>query len=275
MHLSRTSSQGKIRTFTWDVDEQRLDAEAIKTATAIIHLAGASIADKPWTKKRKQEILESRTHSTALLCHALKHNPNNVKTFVSSSGVNYYGVDKDQNLFTEDSAPGDDYLSNVVVQWEQEVDKISELGIRIVKLRTGFVLSKDGGALKELARPIKLGVGAPLGTGKQRVSWIHIDDVCEMFIKAISDSSMNGGYNAGGPYPVSNEELTKAIAKVLGKPLWLPNIPAFVLKMLLGEMVDLVLEGTSVSSQKIQQAGFTYNFDSLESALRNIYNKPA
>jgi uncharacterized protein (TIGR01777 family) len=245
----------------------------LTNTTAIIHLAGASIADKPWTEKRKKQILETRTHSTALLNRALQHSLNKVTTFVSASGANYYGYDKDERLFTEDDYHGDDYLADVVVQWENVVDKIQELNIRTVKMRTGFVLSKDGGALKELARPVKLGVGASLGTGKQRVSWIHIDDVCAMFIKALTDQSMEGVYNAGGPSLVTNEELTKTIAKVLGKPLWLPNIPSFVFKLLLGEMADLVLQGTSISSQKIQKAGFTYKFGTLEWALKDIYNK--
>ena len=273
-HVSRSRGHGKIRTYTWNVKEQTIDPSAFNDATAIVQLAGASVADKPWTKKRKKEILESRTHSTALIATKLKEIPNKVKCFVSASGVNVYGFDKNGELFNEGDAPADDFLARVVIQWEKEADRVSELGIRTVKLRTGFVLSANGGALKELERPINLWVGAALGSGEQLVSWIHIDDLCEMFIKAITDNSMTGVYNAGGPSPVSNKDLTKAIANVLRKPLWLPNIPGFVLKLLLGEMAELVLQGTSVSSLKIQQAGFNYRFETLESALQDIYTKP-
>src|SRR6185369_8414397 len=172
-----------------------------------------------------------------------------IKTFVSASAIGYYGFEDDK-VFIEEDKPGADFLAQVTWQWENEINKIIELGLRVVKIRIGIVLSKEGGALNEMAKPIKLGVGSPLGTGKQFLSWIHIDDLCQMFMKAIEDEKMNGAYNATTNW-CTNEEMTRAIAIILKKPLWLPAVPSFVLKTILGEMANIVLNGSKVSSEKI------------------------
>jgi uncharacterized protein len=266
-HLGRAKKVGTIPSFVWDVDSGTLDEQALWNVDTVIHLAGAGVADKRWTEKRKREILESRTKSTALLARYLSKY-HNVKTVVSASAIGYYGFGLDETEFTEESKPGSDFLAHVVNAWEREVDKIQNK--RVVKLRIGIVLSENGGALKEMITPIKWYVGAPLGTGKQCMSWIHLDDLCRMFIKAVEDNSMLGVYNAASPNAVTNAEFTQAIAKSIHKPVWLPAIPAFVLKAIVGDMADIVINGSIVSSKKIQQTGFKFLYPNLDNALNDL-----
>ncbi len=268
-HLGRTKREGKVKSFVWDVDRQQFDKEALKGVEAIIHLAGAGIADQRWTEKRKQEILDSRIFSTRLLYRALAEGNHSVKTVVSASAIGYYGFGHTNEVFTETSKPGSDFLAQVTHQWENEMDKFQEV-VRLVKLRVGIVLSERGGALKEMAKPVRYFVGAPIGSGKQFMSWIHIDDLCNMFMKAIDDHSMQGAYNAVGPYAVTNRELTNAIGRVLHRPVILPPVPGFVLKLVLGEMADLVVQGSNISSEKILATGFIYQFNTLEEALTDL-----
>ncbi|WP_276368457.1 TIGR01777 family oxidoreductase [Chryseolinea sp. H1M3-3] len=272
-HLSRTTRSGNAQTFLWNVDKNQLDPAAIQPAHAIIHLAGAGVADKPWTKERKNEIISSRTLSTRLLYDELKKGNHQVRTFISASGIGYYGSDDSENFFTENDKTGDDFLADVVRRWEEAADQIAELGIRVVKIRIGVVLSEKGGALQEIMRPVKFYAGAPLGSGKQYVSWIHLDDLCNLFIKTLEDETLQGVYNAVAPHPVTNKELTYAIAKALNKPLIIPAVPSFVLKLLLGEMADLVLKGAKVSGQKIQSAGFRFKFEHIQDALKDLLVK--
>jgi uncharacterized protein (TIGR01777 family) len=267
VHIGRVGKSRMVPAFKWDIQKQVVQDEAFHDVDAVIHLAGAGVADKRWTTKRKKEILESRTQSTALLAHYLEKNPQ-VKTVIAASAIGYYGFDCSEKELTEDSPAGKDFLAEVVKAWEGEVDKIKSK--RIVKLRIGIVLSEKGGALKEITTPVRWGVGAALGSGKQQTSWIHIDDVCRMFIHAVENDSLHGVYNATGLSAVSNSYLTKAIAKAIKKPVWLPNIPSFVLKIILGEMADMVVTGNNVSSRKMQQTGFVFNFPSLEDALKDL-----
>lgn len=269
-HLGRTARQGKVPRYVWDIEQGLIDEQAFENVLGIVHLAGAGVADKPWTPKRKLEILESRTKSTALLAHYLEKK-SEIKTVVSASAIGYYGFGLSQEELTEASNAGTDFLASVVKAWEQEVDKIQNK--RVVKLRIGIVLSEKGGALKELLQPIRWNVGAPLGNGQQFMSWIHIDDLCRMFIQALENEAMRGVYNATGPHAITNRELTSAIAKKLHKPLWLPAVPAFVLRMLLGEMAGMILNGSVVSSAKIQKAGFSFQYPTVESALDNLLKK--
>jgi uncharacterized protein (TIGR01777 family) len=267
VHLGRTKKTGNVPSFVWDVEKGMIEEDAFQDVDNVVHLAGAGVADQRWTKMRKQEILESRTKSTALLARHLEKYPH-VKAIVSASAIGYYGFGLTDKEYTEESNPGTDYLASVVSAWEGEVDKIQNK--RVVKMRVGIVLSEKGGALKEMMKPIQWGVGSPLGTGKQYMSWIHLDDLCRRFIRAAEDQTMRGAYNATGLYAVTNKELTCAIAKALHKSLWLPPVPKFILKIVVGEMADIVLNGSVVSSQKIQQTGFTFQFNSLEEALNNL-----
>lgn len=269
--LGRTIKTQHVKTFLWNIDEQRIEENAFLNVHTIIHLAGAGISDKRWTQKRKQEILESRTKSTRLLKDELNKRTHHIKNFISASAIGYYGFEDYEKEFVESDKPGKDYTAKVTHEWENEVDKIATLGLRVVKIRTGIVLSNQGGALTKLARPIKLMAGAPLGSGKQYLSWIHIDDLCNIYIKGIEDNSMEGAYNAAAPNPVTNKMFTQVLAKVLHKPLFLPNVPAFILKIILGEMADIVLNGSKISSKNIQGRGFNFQFKTLESALRDLF----
>jgi uncharacterized protein len=267
-HLSRSSKSGRVPSFVWDVDKGEMDSKALEGVDAIIHLAGAGVADKRWSKSRKEEILMSRVKSTELLYNTLLATPNTVKAVVSASAIGYYGFQSDEEL-TEESKQGSDFLAKVTNQWETEVGKLTDLKIRVVKLRIGIVLSEKGGALVEMAKPIRWGVGSPLGTGSQYISWIHLDDLCEMFIHAIDTDQMNGAFNAVTGNWVTNKEMTKAIAHELKRPLWLPNVPTFVLRIVVGEMAAIVLGGSKVSADKIKKTGFKFKYDKLEAALEN------
>jgi uncharacterized protein (TIGR01777 family) len=266
-HLGRSKKSGRVKSFEWDVNASSIEPDALQNIDGVVHLAGAGIADERWSKKRKREILESRTKSTALIVQKLNEGNNTVKALVSASAIGYYGMTLEATEFTEASEPGTGFLADVVTAWEHEADRL--VNKRLVKIRIGVVLSKNDGALTEIAKPVRLGFGAPLGTGNQYVSWIHLDDLCAMFVKAVEDESMQGPYNATAD-AVTNRELTKAIAKTLHRPLWLPAVPAFALKIFLGEMGDLVLYGSNVTSNKIRQAGFSFKFETLEKALNNL-----
>lgn len=270
VHLSRNAKTGKVRAYAWDISSGTLDEQAFNGVDAVIHLAGAGVADKRWTSARKREILDSRVKSTRLLANFLVTQRHRVKTFISASAIGYYGFGLTNEVFTEESKPGTDFLARVVTEWERGVQVVQTLDIRTVLLRIGIVLSNKGGALKEMARPIRFGFGAPLGTGKQYLSWIHIDDLCNMFVFAMENEGLAGIYNATGTQPVTNAEFTQAVAGELKKPMWLPAVPPFVLKLLLGEMADMIINGSVVSSQKIQRAGFQFQYTELGVALKHL-----
>ncbi|QKZ11230.1 TIGR01777 family oxidoreductase [Spirosoma sp. KUDC1026] len=271
-YLSRsTKSIPGVNVYQWDVKKGHLDPQAIMTADHIIHLAGAGVADERWTDDRKEEILNSRTQSTALLAQALAKNPHKVKSFIGSSAIGYYGSDTGDRPLNETSSGGSDFLAQVTRAWERSEDQVAALGIRTVKLRIGVVLAQDGGALPKLAQPIRLGAGAPLASGQQYISWIHLDDLCRLFIQAVEDESWQGVYNAVAPGPVTNETLTRDIAKVLRRPLILPNIPAFAIKLMFGEMATTVTGGNYVLNKRItDETSFQYQYADLNRALENL-----
>ena len=260
-----------VRVFDWDIYNQKIDADCIVGVDAIIHLVGEGIAEKPWTNKRKKQIIESRTVSIRLIYGLLKNNPNHqVKHVISASAVGYYS-DRGYELLTEDSSPNNDFLAHSCVEWEKAVDEGMALGLRIVKFRTGIVLSDLGGALPQLDKTIKLNIGSPLANGKQWISWIHLNDAVNMYLFAIENPDLHGAYNMAAPNPATNKQLTEAIAKELNKVLWAPNVPKFVLRVILGKMVTAVIGSTKVSVDKIQEAGFKFNYPDLEGTLHNLY----
>ena len=278
----KTSTISGLSYAQWNVEAQTIDRQAIEKADYIIHLAGAGVADKRWTKKRKQEIVDSRVKSSQLIVDSLKTIPHKVKAVVSASAIGWYGPD---NLtpspsperegsrlrkFIESDPAANDFLGTTCKLWEESIEPVTQMGIRLVKLRTGIVLSKDGGALKEFIKPLKFGIAAILGNGKQIISWIHIDDLVNMFVFAIEKENMKGSYNAVAPQPVSNKELTLQLAKER-KKLFLPvHVPSFILKMILGEMSMEVLKSTTVSSNKIDKAGFQFQFPDITTTLQDI-----
>jgi uncharacterized protein (TIGR01777 family) len=271
-HLSRTpGTNPEVNTFLWDVNKGQIDEQCIAGVDTIVHLAGANVGDGRWTEKRKKEIIESRTKSIGLIYKLLKAKPQHtVKSVISASGISFYG-DRADNLLTETSAPGTDFLANVSLQWEHAVDAGESLGLRLAKFRTGIVLDANGGALPVIARPIKLGLGAALGNGKQWVSWIHLQDAIDMYLYAIENENIAGDYNMIAPHPVTNKQLTAAIAKELHRPLWLPKVPGFALDLALGEMAGMVLSSQKASAQKIEDAGFKFKYPTLIWALKDIY----
>jgi len=270
--LSRSNKPvAGVAVYEWDIKTGKIDPQAIQTADHIIHLAGAGIADERWTDERKKEILTSRTQSTELLAKALAGQPHHVKSFVGSSAIGYYGGDTGDRPLTETSPAGSDFLAQVTRAWERSEDQVAALGIRTVKLRTGVVLTMAGGALPKLAQPVRLGAGAPIGSGQQYISWIHIDDLCRMYIEAIQNESWTDVYNAVGPTPATNEGLTRAIAHELNRPMLLPNIPNFVIKLMFGELAITVTGGNYVLNKRIaEETNFSYRFGELDAALRDL-----
>lgn len=272
-HISRSlPKNGKVKTYLWNVRKQFIDDNCLNDVDTIIHLAGAPIAQKRWTAKRKEEILESRTQSIALLYQVMRQKPNKVKTVISASATGYYS-DRGEELLDENSSPATDFLGTCCVKWEQAVDEGKEFNCRIVKYRTGVVLDKDGGALKPMVFPVKLGIGSPLGSGKQWVPWIHYQDVINLYLFAIENEALEGVFNMTAPHPAMNEELMHALAKTLRKPWWAPRVPAFVLKLLMGEMAKVVLASTKTSAEKIYLSGYEFKYVSVEDALKAIYGK--
>ncbi|GAB3896586.1 TIGR01777 family oxidoreductase [Larkinella knui] len=272
--LSRSAAKKEISNVTvyqWDIDKGHIDPQAILTADHIIHLAGTGIADERWTDQRKQQIIESRTKSTQLLASALRSGKHHVLSFIASSAIGYYGGDTGDRPLTETSEGGSDFLAQVVRAWERSVDEIAGLGIRTVKLRTGIVLTMEGGALPKLVQPIRLGAGAPLGSGQQYMSWIHIDDLCRMYLQATTEAHWQGVYNAVAAKPVTNETFTRQIIELLDKPRLLPRVPAFAIRLLFGEMAIVVLGGNYVLNKRIrEETTFKYLFPDLLPALKDL-----
>lgn len=278
--LSRSSDNKQslingVRYAKWDIKNQTIDSAAIQQADYIIHLAGAGVADKRWTKKRKKEIIESRTKSSELIIKSLKEIPNKIKAIVSASAIGWYGPDISKtNSFKETDKANDDFLGETCKVWEESIEPVTLMHIRLVKLRTGIVLSKDGGALKEFIKPLRAGIAAILGNGKQVVSWIHIDDIARMYVQALENEKLSGVYNAVAPKPVSNKALVLELAKQMKGKFHIPiYVPSFVLKMMLGEMSIEVLKGATVSGDKIRSTGFQFLFPTLESALKDLLMK--
>lgn len=265
---------GNLSYAQWDIDSQQVDKAAIENADYIIHLAGAGIADKRWSKKRKREIANSRVKGGELLVKALGEIPNKIKAVVSASAIGWYGADPvipNPNPFREDDPADTAFLGETCKRWEESLAPVTQMGKRLVKLRTGIVLSNQGGALKEFKSPLRFGFAAILGNGKQVISWIHIDDLVRMYISAIEDQQLNGTYNAVAPAPVSNKKFTFLLARINKGQFFIPvHVPSFILKIVLGEMSIEVLKSATVSCDKIHYSGFVFLFPSIEAAFENL-----
>lgn len=269
-----TTSKSKIvqeenyKGFYWNPKAKEIDADCFKEVDAIVHLAGTTVS-KRWTPSYKKEILSSRTETTALLVNTLRESTHTVKQVVSASAIGIY-PDSLINYYDEShNEISSSFLGQVVSVWEQASDEFLKLNITVSKIRIGLVLSNKGGALMEIVKPIKFGLGAAFGNGKQWQSWIHIKDLANLFLYVLQNN-LRGVYDAVAPNPISNSELTKTAASVLHKPLFMPNIPKFFMKLVLGEMHILLFESQRVSSKKIADEGFLFKFNYLEPALNNL-----
>jgi len=268
----RNISLKNVTLYRWDITRNFIEEKAITTADYIIHLAGANIAEKRWTKKRKQKIIDSRVKTAELIFEKLKTTPHHIKAVISASGIGYYG-DRDDQLLTEESKPVNDFLSISCQQWEKAVNKMADLNLRVVINRMGIVLSKQGGGLPKLDLPVKWHLGPIFGNGKQLMSWIHIEDLCNIFLHAIENEKIKGTYNAVAPGYCTNKSFIKTIAKALNKKILLFKVPEFLLYLGLGQMADLLCFSNKVSCEKIIATGFKFRYPELLTALKQIYGK--
>lgn len=257
----------------WDPFKGQIDEEAIRQADYIIHLAGANVAEKRWTPRRKKEILDSRVRSGKFLSESLVRIPNRIRAVIGASAQGWYGPDPQiPNLtpFQESDPVYPDFLGSTCQLWEESLHPIKEAGIRLISLRIGIVLSTRGGALAEFRKSLRFGIAPILGTGKQVISWIHIRDLVSLIRWSLATESISGIYNAATPHPVSNRELMQALARCSHR-LFIPiPVPQFLLKIVLGEMSIEVLKSTTISSRKIQGAGFQFSFPVIDQALSNL-----
>ncbi len=244
----------------------KLDAEA--SFDAIINLAGEGIADARWTTKRKQILKDSRIKTTEQLVSFIDRANNKPDVLVSGSAVGFYG-DKGNVALDENSLPYDDFSHRLCAEWEEAANNAEAYGVRVCILRTGLVIGNDGGFLKRMLPPFKFGLGGRLGDGSQWMSWIHRDDLIKMMELLIDSPTLLGVFNGTAPNPVTNDEFTRCLAKTLNRPAFLPA-PAFALKILLGELAELLLGGQRAFPKRIQDAGFQFTFENLEDALRDV-----
>lgn len=269
-HLSRRADpQAEFPTFAWQPEKGTYDKKAFENVDAIINLAGAGIVDKRWTDERKRIIIESRTETNSLIAKYLQTEKHNIKAYISASAIGFY-ADRGATLMTEKDVSGKGFLAQSTVAWENAIAKVRETGVRTVALRIGIVLSTEGGALPEMLKPFHFRLGTYFGDGQQYVSWIHIDDMCRMFLFALENEKMSGVFNAVAPQPLTNYEFTKAMIEAKGGGYMLFPAPAFALRLVMGEMATTVLGSTNVSSQKIENQGFVFNFKDAVSALKDL-----
>jgi uncharacterized protein (TIGR01777 family) len=269
------SSNPKIRYAHWDIEKNKMDDDAMFDIDAVIHLAGAGVVEKRWSEKYKKEIADSRTKSSSILMDALSKGNHRVKTFISTSAIGWYGPDKPNIVpFLEEAPSNNDFLGTTCKAWEESVKPCLNMGIRLCIVRTGIVLSNKGGALKEFIKPIKMGMAAILGNGEQMISWIHIKDLCRLYVHLLEKENLSGVFNGVAPSPVSNKTLTISLAKKIRKSFFIPiHVPSFVLKWVMGESSIEVLKSTTVSSEKIHSTGFQFLFPTITPALNELTNR--
>ncbi|PVX51072.1 hypothetical protein C7377_1405 [Balneicella halophila] len=270
--ISRSNKSRKdVDVYQWDLKKAYIDKEAFKGVDAIVHLSGANISANRWSETYKKLIADSRIETSQLLFDSVTKYNIPLKTFISASAIGYYGTFTSDKVLTEDSPPGNDFLAKVCIEWEKKAKQFQTIGARTATIRTGVVLSNKGGALPQITKPIKWGVGANLGNGQQYMPWIHIDDLVNIYLKCIENSSMHGTYNATSPDSITNKKITKQLAKYLNRPLWLPNIPKSILKLILGERANLLLEGTRIFPKRLLNQKFSFKYSSFAEAIVSLF----
>lgn len=262
--LSRSTRKSEIPSFYWDYESNILDEKALEFADLVVHLAGENLSSKPWSAKQKKKILDSRVKTTNLLFEKIKTSKNPPHTFVSASAIGYYGTYNSDKIFVETDEPGKDFLAETVLAWEQSVLNIKSLGLRTPIARIGVVFSEKGGALPKMLKPIRWGLGSAIGNGQQYLPWIALPDLARVFQFIIENRTLNGIYNAVAPEHINQKKLTQKLSKIFKKPFFLPPVPAFVFKLMFGEMAVILLKGSRVSSEKIQNEGFEFQYKSIE-----------
>jgi uncharacterized protein (TIGR01777 family) len=269
IHLTRgDTGKGKYPSFRWDPDNGYCDSEAFREGDAVIHLAASNIGEGRWTAARKREIRNSRTVSGELL-HKVTVGAGKVPSvFITASGVNYYGSKKSERIFTETDPPAPDFLGETCRLWEAAADSFSEAGVRVVKLRTAVVLAHTGSALNRMTAPARAGLIVRLAPGDQYFPWIHIADLCSIYHKVLTDSSMSGPFNAAAPHHITHDQLMSEVARQKNLPVFLPHVPALLLSAVLGEMAVMVTEGCKISSDRLSATGFRFRYPDISSALR-------
>lgn len=262
--------KANIPRYRWDYRKGEIDTEAVEQADVIVHLAGSNLGEGSWTRVKKQKIVESRVQTAKLLLDTVKGMDKKPEAFISASAIGFYGQETGGRIFTEEDDPaGSDFLSRTCRKWEAGAFRFrDELGMRTVVLRTGFVISKNSEAFAKMMLPTRFGLGAPLGSGRQYLGWIHIDDLCLLYLKAIEDALMQGVYNAVAPDFTTNAGFMRTLAKEMKRPFFMPPIPAFLLRLFMGQAVDIVLYGSRVSSQKIDDTGYEFIYPTLKEAIK-------
>lgn len=271
VHLTRSkNSRSSVKTYEWDWKNKKIEDKCFDGITHIVHLAGAPIADKAWTMKRKHEIVNSRVETAKLLFSKVDELNIDLEAFISASAIGYYGARTVEQTFTEDDKPHDDFIAKCCILWENAAD-LFEPKCRVAKLRTGVVLDGNQGALPKMLGPMKWGLGSALGSGKQWMPWISIDDMVNMYLHLLKNNE-SGVYNAV-TNNITNQDFTKEVASVMGKKLWAPNVPRFVIKGIYGELADVVLEGSKVDSSKVKSIGFKFEDEDLKLTLERLIKK--
>jgi uncharacterized protein (TIGR01777 family) len=273
-HLSRKQNQfGRVRVFRWDPEKQIVDPSVLEDVDYLIHLAGANIGEGRWSEKRRKEIIRSRVDSALFLHRVIVEKGIPLKAFISASAIGYYGSITSDKIFSESDPPADDFLGSTCRKWEYAADSFEKDGIRTVKIRTAMVLEKNDSALRRLMMPASYGFVLRLGSGHQYIPWIHISDLCGIYLKAIEDQTFSGAYNAAAPHNVTHDEFMRVLAAIMRCPVFLPHVPSFLIKAVLGKMSDVILNGSRISSEKIAATGFSFSFNNLNDALTDLIGK--
>lgn len=271
-HLSRKENlTAKYPAYYWNPDKGEINNNALQNIDGIIHLAGANLADERWTENVKKKLINSRVESTNLLAKTLEQTNAKPSVFVACSAVGFYG-NQDNKILTENSPAGNDFMSEICVKWEQSALAIRQQGIRTPIIRVGVVLSSNGGAFAEMKKSYPLHVGAYFGNGQQYYPWIHLDDICQIFIKSLEDSSMNATYNGCAPTPITNKELARAISDAYQQKTLLTPVPKFALKLMMGEMSSIVLNSTRAIPEALINKGFEFQHPEPISAIKHLIN---
>ena len=271
VHLTRNkSSKNDVKNYLWNWEKNEIDENCFVDVTHIVHLAGAGIAEKAWTQKRKEEIVKSRVLTTRLMHSKITQLKLPISGFIAASAVGIYGAQISEKVFTEKDKAFEDFMGNCCEQWENSIDKFESIS-RVVTLRLGVILDKNHGALPMIANMVKNRIGSPLGNGQQYMPWIHIEDAVNVFYKSILDEEISGTFNTVSSDYITNSELTNKIGNVFNRKIWLPNVPSFVLKFLYGEMSETILKGVKVSNKQLK-GEINLKYEKIEDALKEIYS---